>query len=1717
MDLVAKLTHSIKSVRERAWGSLLFKYEHGLLPDGFLGSCDVALAAACAAQLSEAPSTSTSPSTSTTDLDVAAIARLLARLVEANPFLQFDSSRVPPHLLPQLPHHHQLNPSQKRGRSKPIWSAEIPGPPQKNIHNLNSRIRSLSANKSRSRSPVKLVHGGLTAPSLARFPVLPYAIQTYNYIHLSPVDDEAVADFILFIQQPMANDDAELKLFHILLNDFGSEIFLQKPQLFRLILAGLESESPQRASQSQIYISKLVLEWSNVFRRFIDGPASLSSRTPISTTPNVSITAGGAYFGGGIPYTSTGQPIELPPDSSISIPYACHEIHFTLCRLMSEGNVSIQCLDILTSIVPLVVLHLETVKLKTSTKSNHADLLAVLNIDDFCCDYVAAVLPCICYIASSAGGSVVAQEEKAAWKEKFVEFISELVKSFQLISINYTDLQWRIATSLLNLPTLTHFPMLFLRTILPSINLNSAISLLPLLTHLHTSTRLAGYKELISHLDDPSHRNTVGAHSFLANPTIQYTIVKTAYHDENAEIRSIARKVAKWGLELSAMAASSSFWMDWVQLFSDEDDLSWIWDSEKSYPDRISFWVKGLYHRSDRVREFCFNEMVARFPKLKSDSAFADAVVFNQSILSMNPEQDLHLYETRVGTFDLSELMTELRNSETPTMDILITGLERLSTAIYDATMMARAKDMQLLKLLLTCLIETRVWFSRGQALLHVLKICRIIAALSMGLVSEIATEDVITKLVKPEYLFNSNEFIRYEYSKLLFLFLFNHHRYIHNVTHRSALGIIDNGSIYLFDMVPQKYFVYLVNEVFSLKAVEGMKVGDDVGEALGQLYNGYIGFKFEDANNPVKVWMDGLFRELKDSKCHEQFQGALDSIFACVLYEEDYNELPKYALEGLLNRFLVTHPANYADEQLLATIIRHLEKCIRKSREFYNAFKEILFRSLSNLILPILQNATQGKTAGFDVVNLASELIFLLKAMVKRATIDDLSRMFKTTNCMEVVINYTYHIFSQECKDVRSYSNRVNCLETMVVFAQFPDFVHITSGEIGTLFIQLLVSVIGFSQQNHVNSTDGNAFTYQDRSIYRLVARTLRNVSRCFVVLQSSYKNWLWGDHWLFEGDVEWLLALLNDDERIIQKYGLGILGNLILIKNSYPLLCLKMPQFLDMAFLYVLDFERNYTLRKEALLIINNFLITFCHDNKISQVALLPTSDESLAEIDMEEASRQLNSPDPYNKISELLELFEHCGFFEQLRALVADCEKYTIVYMDALTGLLLNLCILSPQFMHQKLCDLDTWTVLFNFLGTLYLDEVETDETSSSSSNFVGGGGGPLLLKFRKNQFRQCYSHFIESVECNVLNLVRVIMAENSLEMTQQLLGTTSLLDHLKGLVNDAAARNKANEPLFLKSTTVVFHIVSDVLQLIAVNATLNLGLWLQNDDTGIKILELCCLAFEGIGGIQGADSDELLDFKKVGCLLLSRLLALQYSGIMNISIEQYLSVKSDRYPDCCIGASTIVFLLQMISAALDEMDLTYIEAMRICFQCLLSKFEPAKEIAISNGVVENLVGRIDTILKGSKQEIGYSRGIYKSLNEALHLQDLNEPLMLETLHCLQNSIAHCHHPVSLLEKHTKTNSSVVDVVRRIMKEQTESEAIFFTSLNILKIMVLQTEIRVALIKTIFLADILITLQRLAKEKEIGKVINMLGLLRNFTFHLDGQNHAIKSKGL
>ncbi|KAJ3202052.1 hypothetical protein HDU82_007653, partial [Entophlyctis luteolus] len=593
------------------------------------------------------------------------------------------------------------------------------------------------------------------------------------------------------------------------------------------------------------------------------------------------------------------------------------------------------------------------------------------------------------------------------------------------------------------------------------------------------------------------------------------------------------------------------------------------------------------------------------------------------------------------------------------------------------------------------------------------------------------------------------------------------------------------------------------------------------------------------------------------------------------------------------------------------------------------------------------------------------------------------------------------------------------------------------------------------------------------------------------------------------------------------IQKSGLGILGNMILIKESYPLICAKIPQFLDMAFSYVLDAERNYTLRKEAVLIVNNFLITFCHDNKLNQFSLLPSSDESLAELN--QLSRESVSG---NEIDDLFELFEHCGFFEHLKSVISDCGTFSVVFMDALSALLLNLCIVAPKIFFVKMGGSDTWDGLLMFLESTYtLPNNPLLGVSSDNSS--------VLVTFRESQYKTCFSHFIESTQYNILSLALILLSENDDVLNAYVVQNLHILDHIKGLASYLSTEHMWTSQTTSRVISVSFCILAEVVKLPSLCDNVKLSSWLATDGNALNILQGCVSIIAASGGLH----PELV---KVSCLLLARLLSMHFGGSLDLELQNYLAFKSAD-SEVSVGEQLAVLLFSLTSEMIEDFDLVHVESVRIGLQILYAHFQPAKRRAISSGCLGEILDRMCGILKScktsratEKQKIvlhlsltlvrhilvnsseekayAHNRGLIKILSEILCFQEANDLILGEALLCLNNSLANHHQSESWLVRHpTAGGLTVVECVVKAMKLNSHFSAVFEASVAVLRMFVLQNPVRNSLVKGGFLNDCNLFLSKAAKEKDFSKAQSILSLFHNFSVSRYGQICIVKCSGI
>ncbi|KAI8917355.1 hypothetical protein BC831DRAFT_554181 [Entophlyctis helioformis] len=518
------------------------------------------------------------------------------------------------------------------------------------------------------------------------------------------------------------------------------------------------------------------------------------------------------------------------------------------------------------------------------------------------------------------------------------------------------------------------------------------------------------------------------------------------------------------------------------------------------------------------------------------------------------------------------------------------------------------------------------------------------------------------------------------------------------------------------------------------------------------------------------------------------------------------------------LFRFLTTIPLSIDDHVLLQRVLRFFRECRLSSAAHDSVFRA----SLERVLLPLLQRhlslgsgmdlmgtvyplptpAAAMATAGIIDTQLSSDLAAEMVAFIKwhlpHQPEPYKTHLAATTPILRLLSDYTHQIFASESSQAKNHRERINSLEALLVFASLPSLVscsartpthsssaissssatgsHAMSGidnrggggvldpSTITDMARLFVQVLGYSQHNYRNATDGNGFTYKDRSVYRWVALCLRNLSRTIIdgrAAASAAAGWAtsampppypstsgvhamadaspatiassltaaagdrgeagrwnpaaWGDHWLFEGSLDWLLNLLHDDERTLQKFGLGVLGNLILMDGSFAFLAPKIPQFLDMAISFALDAELHISKRKEALVIINNFAVASFREQRHAQwgrgavvSAVDPLALRGAAAgrghagrpSHQQQQHQHQQQPRPVPTVlDELVHVFEGSGFFDQLEDLLRSSDPAHAPYFAAMTELLQSLAVAMPDYLCHRLMAVTPWTLLFD----------------------------------------------------------------------------------------------------------------------------------------------------------------------------------------------------------------------------------------------------------------------------------------------------------------------------------------------------------------------------------------------------------------------------------
>ncbi|TPX39566.1 hypothetical protein SeLEV6574_g07118 [Synchytrium endobioticum] len=1626
---------------------------------------------------------------------------------------------------------------------KHFWTSQSP----EAVFRPESRPRSRSPDRRlKSMSPIK-------APQIVP-PYLPNAISTYAILHLSPYDESLVSHFCTLMSGSLNDSSQENRLFNILRIDFGAQIFLQRSQLFRAVMNGVFADIDGRSERSWIYLEDLVQDWAKSFRRFTDTVLSSLSPTPMNATPNVSMNLG-----------IMADARAAMSDYAVSLPFASHEIYLRLVPLLRDPQSMPRALRILNGILPFLRIHIDVILAKGWGGLDTPPPSAVV------AHYISFAAEVIGYHGLHSEVSVDSPDEvgqsRLLMQERTIAFCFDVVSALAPSDLGERNqLLWICILQIFDLPGTNPFPATIIRRLVAhDVPLLHVLSCL--LTYPQMWVRLASY-EVLAEMGEGTLRmlNVSDGQVFIL-------IAERGLRDESGQIQQLAYNIIIDYIGNNPNHELLKRALPVIQAFADLDgghllqSTLGLLQNDLTPHDRLVIGIRGLLHSNEVCRKAAFESLQQTAPTLKDvlDSNTEGPNVFvisRGTIASFKFEQEYSSNET-----DLEGRLAALR-SHGVHVSLKITVLKDLVTLLTSRTMISRAMQLGILRVIIQVMRDPGMnWIWEDENLLNALALTRTLVEADDQACDVIASEvDLLLSLTRQAFI--GSESIRYELARIFFSAscCAQPYRSLGNTfgdiqspgrsaPHRRlpqaiALNFMAYGSIF---QIPDPFYDVFPNPL-----------DEDAVKFLWPVIREYrqvasSAWRAENNQlmrvNPFDRVVSECCRRLHTALSHNEFRNALQILMNNCTCEADWMILSSQNLPAILGRFLMTAPANSDDAHVLSIIFTFLASMARLSSLPSSVFPT-LKSSIRRVQLLVLERATRDDvTTAVDWRGLSSSVAGFLSWFLIVLPQNDLLELVANSSIMSVLVDYSTSVLLNKQK--LSPVIHGDALTSLITITTIPSLTAVIADHVITNAIRLLVSYLSLVQQEGSDWQDeeiprGNGlrcsgFTYCGRNAYQLAAMGLRNLSRAVVEARDTNRSWVWGDHWLIHDDIQWLMNLLNDDEKIVQKVGLGILGNIILVNGSYQYIVIKIPQFLDMAFAYALDCEKMESIRKEAFLVINHFLITFCLDNKLSGGSFGTSCyfDPVSAESGSNGNIRNMSAPRP---ITELLKIFDHCGFFDKLREVLSDVPRAAIAYKTAVTEVLLNLLLVTPSAMRSRISAQSGWPTIVDCLNPAHeARELDEDDESDVSSSYK---------LFRRRQFASIHGSSIDLLRCNVLQCIR-LASYNDSETRRLLVSTTDVVAVVVAIIDERwniiePAGNKASCPETWSALRLSALVLSDLLWDACAYDKAGLETLLGGADTN-RITIIGRLLLAGLGLLRRRSDCIMV---AAGVQFLGRLLSMHCGENADIGVDVALKF------ECTPGAANAGILgpeicHEMMTIIIEEYDSSspgHIESARIALQCLLGRSECAKLYALRVNFCEMLITRINLIRLANRIDDAHQMELYVLLCLLRHLfagsvdakqqaldhganetfsellsmsKEFEDSLLLELLCCIRNLVASCPEAKRAVVDPSKRKSgalSCVEGVVRVMKtlaSNGQHDETFLACIEILKLLAYTThtksDTRTAIIKSTIVNDLFNLLNRLNRSKEMVRVEGILEFLYAMTLSREGQVYLMKVAGL
>ncbi|KAI8915226.1 hypothetical protein DFJ77DRAFT_461726 [Powellomyces hirtus] len=846
-------------------------------------------------------------------------------------------------------------------------------------------------------------------------------------------------------------------------------------------------------------------------------------------------------------------------------------------------------------------------------------------------------------------------------------------------------------------------------------------------------------------------------------------------------------------------------------------------------------------------------------------------------------------------------------------------------------------------------------------------------------------------------------------------------------------------------------------------------------------------------------------------SQSHAQFHDALEALQTACVCPADAEAIDESALTNILTRILTVPPANDDDMTLLCRMLFFVEEAMEWNKVSMDV-DHLLLPAFQRLVLPILRRGPQDRTRQEDTatINIEEHILPFAVHLFWRLTTDAISRIETQTDCVSVLTGW----IRRACHPDRNAKpwNICHALEVLADCLALPGISGRLDVDVLKHTVGLLVSIIAEHQMRRAQEESH----YINRGIYLRSAICLRLVCRIGTGAKGADEDWIWGNHWLHDESFQWLVGLLDDQDSVMQKLGMGILANLVIVDRARQALEAEIPFYVEVALQTFMDVNGDHGIRKEALLLIKNVIVCAA------------TSDQQIDDTGTQEGGKN-------HALQHAVSMLIGGGFFQTLPSALA-LDTSSVWLREGLAELLLCLVMVAPQYVSQSFSELDLWNAIVLSLDHSW-DRPVTEEMPE------------IYQRFQKRQHRDTHWSIVRSFGANMLQVLWILMCDNQ-ELQLLLLEKTFILDRVGNTLRDCWSVVSSDAvPSDLRAVVEevlesAFRVLCELLLPCATHRQRELEALFHEPETAFDTARV-------IAWSLCRDSDSRLP--RVAAQALSRLLAIHCGMMADLNLYTVLAAKcggAGDKRDAHLGVVICDALANVLFKSYEVEDPVYMEAVRLSLQSLLGCCEFVKLHALQSGMMTSMIRRLQCIAEQAQplddaqlHEVftvsallrhalaGSSQMKIAAGKQRLHLpfqhilvrKECGDILLLEVLHCVRNLIANCTVTKKLLLENIPTKrvphnvtSSIVTTIISLVRQKATSLPVFNAAFEVMKLVALGQEARSVMWKSNIGATICTILSNLAKSKEHVKMQSVLEFFCNSTYAADGQLHMMRIDG-